>query len=229
MIRVICFFLFTTLSYYCFPQNRIEVLDTNGNVFVGKLVLENDQKICIQSKENKLCFDSAEIESYGKYNAYSRAYPLTRELNPILLSHDIGLLYRSNVGGTGLYYSFGALKRVNNHLSYGLEGSLGIGDFLELNLRAIGSYQLNPNEPKVHTFSLASGPLKEFFYWSEKGFDVNFGYTLLLRKERNKSRRISFSTGLYSANYVWCSGEECVPYDHRSNELQIKLGYGWQF
>jgi hypothetical protein len=214
----------------CFSQ-KIEIEDTKGNLYVGRLISDNDTTVCIRTKNgNKICFDTTEVTTYGQFRAYNRAYPLTKDLNPVVMAHDIGVVLRTNIGGVGVYYSFSAQKRLNDHLSVGLEACLGLGDFLEVNLRAIGTYQLNPESHRVSAFSLSTGPFKEFVYWSEGGFDINASYTLLLRKERNKSRRLTFSTGFYSAKYNWCAGgPDCIPYVHRTNELQFRIGYGWQF
>jgi hypothetical protein len=224
-------FLLVSLLYFLASSyaQKTEIIDMQGNHYVGKIVVETDETVCIENRDHKLCFDSSEIEEYGKYKAYARAYPLTKDLNPVILYHDIGGVYRSNVAGTGGFYSFSAQKRINNHLSTGLEGGLGIGDFLEFNLRGIASFQLSPHGSKIHSFSIATGPLQELVYWSEDGFDINLGYALLLRKERNRSRRLAFSAGFYSAKYNWCSGDGCTTFVHRSNELQVKLAYGWQF
>ena len=219
-------FLFATSLF----AQKIELLDTAGNRYVGTITTEDKSKVCIITKnKNVLCFDSSQYVDYGEYHAYNRAYPLTKELNPIVISHDFGMLFRTNVAGSGIAYSFGIQKRLSDHTAVGFRTSLGFGDFVELNIAAIGTYQFEPSKRFVNTLSLSAGALKEFVYWSEQGFDINLEYALLLRKERSKSNRIFISTGLHSAKYVWCSGIDCISYNHRAHALQLKLGYGWQF
>ncbi len=209
----------------------VELKDTSGNRYIGKLYMEELNQVCLETKNKHiLCFDSLSFISYGIYKPYHRAYPLTKELNPIVISHDIGGLYRNNYAGSGGFYCLSVQKRIDNHFSAGLRGSISIGDFLEYNVGAIGTFQFNPENRYVSTVSLTAGTLKDFVYWTTGGFDVNAEYALLLRKERNKSGKLFFSAGLHSAKYNLCSGIDCEEtVVRRSSAVQLRAGYGWQF
>ena len=221
--------LFISFTIPLFGQN-VELIDTLGNKYVGTIYSESKNSLCIETKNNQvLCFDSLQLLSYENYETSSRTLPLSKEFNPISFSHDFGILIRSNIAGSGALYSFTLQKRLNDHYAFGIRSSMGLGDFLEFNFGAISTYQFNQSVKHVNTISFSIGALKELIYWSEQGFDINLEYALLMRKERNKSRRLFFSTGFYSAKYSWCNAIGCNPYYHRSNELQAKFGYGWQF
>lgn len=210
---------------------KIEVLDTAGNLYVGKKLSEDSSRLCILTKnKHTLCFDES-LDYYKPYLRYNRAMPLTKANDPYFFAQDVGIVFRPAYPDAGLYYALTFQKRFTDNISAGLQGCLGVGgDFLDLNLRAISTYQFNPTDRFVHTASLSAGPLKELLYWSEEGFDVSASYTLLMRKEFNKSRRLTFSTGLYSAKFNFCIDENCSEFaDLRENLFQLRIAYGWQF
>lgn len=212
---------------------KIEVLDTAGNIYVGKKISENGARLCILTKnKHTICFDES-LDYYKPYLRYNRAMPLTKVNNPYFTAQDIGFVFRTGYPDAGLSYALAFQKRLTDHLSAGVQGTFGAGgdlSFLELNLRAITTYQFNPESRYVHNISLSSGPLKDIAYSSELGFDLNASYTLLMRKEFDKSQRLTFSTGLYSAKFNTCIDGDCNKTENiRNNLLQLRLEYGWQF
>lgn len=230
-MRHLLFIPTLALSLFSFSQ-RIELIDTSGNRFLGTIVSETDTSVSIETKNKHiLYFDSAQYIDYGKYTPFNRSLPLTKALDPFIIAQDVGFILRPAYPDAGLFYALSFQKRITDHLSAGLQGSIGIGgDFLDLNLRAISTYQFNPLDRYVHNISLSAGPLKEVAYWSEGGFDVNASYTLLMRREWSKSRRLTFSTGLYSAKFNTCLDADCnVEGNIRDNLLQLRISYGWQF
>lgn len=212
---------------------KIEVIDTSGNIYVGKKISEDSSRLCILSKhDNVECFEGS-LDYARPYRAYNRAIPLTKANDPYIIAHDIGFVYRSRYPDAGLPYTMSIQKRFTDHVSAGMQGTFGMGgdlSFLDVSLRAIGTYQFNPADRYVHNISLNAGPLKDIAYDSKGGFDVNVSYTLLQRKQITKSRRLSFSTGFYSAEFLECANVECsTSAVERLNQLQLRLSYGWQF
>jgi hypothetical protein len=212
---------------------KIEVTDTAGNIYVGKKLSEDSSRLCILTKNKQtICFNQS-LDYYKPYYPYNRALPLTKANDLYIIAHDIGFVYRTGYPDAGLSYALTFQKRFTDHLSAGLQGSFGVGgdlSFLESNLRAISTYQFNPMDRYVHNVSLSAGPLKDILYGSEGGFDMNASYTLLMRREWNKSRRLTFSTGLYSAKFNSCLDSNCnETINLRDNLLQLRIAYGWQF
>jgi hypothetical protein len=211
---------------------KIEVIDTSGNRYVGKKVSEDSNRLCILTKnKHTLCFEES-LSYIRPYREYNSALPLTKANDPYIIAHDIGFVYRTGYPDAGLSYALAFQKRFTDHFSAGLQGSFGAGgdlSFLELNLRSISTYQFNPMDRYVHNVSLSAGPLQDLLYGGERGFDVNASYTILLRKEANKSRRLTFSTGLYSVRFDNCINGDCSETANiRDNLLQLRLEYGWQ-
>jgi hypothetical protein len=102
--------------------------------------------------------------------------------------------------------------------------------FLELNLRAITTYQFNPAGRFVHNINLSTVPLEDIANNSRGDFDIDASYTKLMRKEFYKSRRLTFSTGLYPAEFDTCINGDCSETANlRTNLLQLRISYGWQF
>lgn len=227
-MRIMMIFLMI-LPQLVFSQS-VMVTDTLGNSYSGEIHKETDSSICIKTKtENILCFESASISSVKPFKKRLLSIPLTAHLNPYFYTHDLGVHHRFSDVPT-MMYRFGMQKRITDHYAVGGRAIVGVGEIFEIGLQAIGTYQFNPFDQRVNTLSFIGGWNKDLVYWSEKGFDFELEYALLLRKDRFKSHRLFVSFGMHSSKIIY---SKTIDYSdsklQRFTTLQMKLGYGWQF